>query len=105
MITATPSTALDRAGLLERFTRMRQRTRAFFDLLDESEYFERPIRLRNPVVFYEGHMPAFAVNTLIKKGLGRSGIDEHLERIFARGIDPTSEAYATARGNPAGPRA
>jgi hypothetical protein len=76
MITATPSTALDRAGLLERFTRMRQRTRAFFDLLDESEYFERPIRLRNPVVFYEGHMPAFAVNTLIKKGLGRSGIDE-----------------------------
>jgi len=46
-------------------------------------------------------MPAFAVNTLIKKGLGRSGIDEHLERIFARGIDPTSEAYATARGNPA----
>jgi hypothetical protein len=42
MITATPSTVLDRAGLLERFTRMRQRTRAFFDLLDESEYFERP---------------------------------------------------------------
>jgi iron(II)-dependent oxidoreductase len=103
MRTATPSTALDRAVLLERYTRMRQRTRAFFDLLDESVYYERPIGLRNPIVFYEGHLPAFAVNALIKKGLGRPGIDEHLERIFARGIDPKSEAYATARGNPAWP--
>jgi ergothioneine biosynthesis protein EgtB len=94
---------LDRAALLDRFTRARRRTRAFFDLLDESVYYDRPIRLRNPVVFYEGHLPAFAVNTLVKKALGRPGVDEHLERIFARGIDPDAEAYAVACGNPAWP--
>ena len=64
---------------------------------------QRPISLRNPVVFYEGHIPAFSVNTLIKKALGWKGVDEHLETIFARGIDPESEATSVARGNPAWP--
>jgi ergothioneine biosynthesis protein EgtB len=94
---------LDRPAILDRFARMRARTRALFDLIDESAYFDRPIPLRNPVVFYEGHLPAFAVNALVKKGLGRRGIDEHLEAIFARGIDPDTEANAAARGNPAWP--
>lgn len=74
-----------------------------FDLLDERVYYERPIALRNPVVFYEGHLPAFAINTLIRKALGLPGIDAHLETIFARGIDPDTEAAAVARGNPAWP--
>src|SRR5690349_7048818 len=100
MPTATP---LDRSAVLDRFRRMRARTRALFDLLDPVAYYERPIQLRNPVVFYEGHLPAFAVNTLIKKGLGQPGVDEHLETIFARGIDPAEEAVAVARGNPAWP--
>lgn len=101
MITA-PVT-IDRAGVLDRFVRMRARTRALFALVDEAAYYERPIPLRNPIVFYEGHLPAFAVNTLVKKGLGRRGIDERLEEIFARGIDPATEAAAVARGNPAWP--
>jgi iron(II)-dependent oxidoreductase len=95
--------SLDRSALLDRFERTRARTRALFDLVHESAYYERPIALRNPVVFYEGHLPAFAVNTLIKKGLGQKGIDEHLETIFARGIDPDTESAAIARGNPAWP--
>jgi gamma-glutamyl hercynylcysteine S-oxide synthase len=103
MPSAAASSSLDRAALLDRFARMRTRTRALFDLLDDSVYYERPIPLRNPVVFYEGHLPVFAVNTLIKKGLGRPGIDEQLETIFARGIDPDAEAAAVARGNPAWP--
>ena len=82
---------------------IRERTRMLFDLLDDSIYYERPIALRNPVVFYEGHLPAFTVNTLLKKALGRPGIDPHLEEIFARGIDPETEATALARGNPAWP--
>jgi hypothetical protein len=102
-MTAPSASALDRASALERFTRIRTRTQALFDLLDESVYYERPIALRNPVVFYEGHLPAFAVNTLIKRGLGRPGIDAHLERIFERGIDPESEELAQARGNPTWP--
>jgi formylglycine-generating enzyme required for sulfatase activity len=95
--------ALDRAAALDRFQRSRARTRALFDLVDERAYYDRPIALRNPIVFYEGHLPAFAVNTLVKRGLGRPGIDERLETIFARGIDPDSEATAVARGNPAWP--
>ena len=74
-----------------------------FDLLDQSVYYARPIALRNPVVFYEGHLPAFAVNTFLKRGLGLPGIDARLEEIFARGIDPDTEAAAIARGNPAWP--
>src|SRR6266850_4609722 len=101
-IPAAPAT-FDRPAALDRFRRARARTRALFDLLDPSAYFEKPIALRNPVVFYEGHLPAFAVNTLIKKGLGRPGVDGDLETIFARGIDPEQEAAAVARGNPAWP--
>jgi ergothioneine biosynthesis protein EgtB len=99
----TLASSLDRPAILDRFTRMRARTQAMFDLLDERVYYERPIALRNPIVFYEGHLPAFAVNTLIRKALGRPGIDAHLETIFARGIDPDTEAAAVARGNPAWP--
>ena len=94
---------LERSLVLDRFRRTRARTRALFDLVDEAAYYERPIALRNPIVFYEGHLPAFAVNTLIKKGLGQAGVDEGLETIFARGIDPDAEAAAVARGNPAWP--
>jgi len=101
-VEAQPIT-LNSAAVRERYLAIRRRTREMFDLLDKSVYYHRPIPLRNPIVFYEGHMPAFAVNTLIKKALGRSGLDAHLETIFARGIDPESEATAVARGNPAWP--
>src|SRR5918993_2416103 len=100
-MTFAAASVIDRAAVLDRFRRMRARTRAMFDLLDETVYYDRPIPLRNPVVFYEGHLPAFAVNTLLKRGLGGVGIDSALEEIFARGIDPDVEAAATARGNPA----
>ena len=94
---------LDRSHVLDRFRRTRARTRALFKLVDEAAYYDRPIASRNPIVFYEGHLPAFAINTLIKKGLGQAGVDEALETIFARGIDPDTEAAAVGRGNPAWP--
>jgi iron(II)-dependent oxidoreductase len=102
-MTLVRPSVLDRPAALERFLRTRARTRALFDVLDESVYYDRPIALRNPVVFYEGHLPAFAGNTLIKRALGRPGIDAELETTFARGIDPETEASAVARGNPAWP--
>jgi len=91
-----PTTMLDRAGALERFATNRRRTRALFDLLDESVYYERPISLRNPVIFYEGHIPAFSVNTLIRKALGRPGIDERRARM-ARPSGARSCASVTRR--------
>src|SRR5688500_9796526 len=99
----TAPSLVHRPAALERFRRIRERTRMTFDVLAESVYYDRRIALRNPLVFYEGHLPAFAVNTLVKKALGRPGIDAHLEEVFARGIDPETEAAATARGNPAWP--
>ena len=102
-MTTTSPLRFDRTAVRERFRQTRARTRVLFNLLDESWYYQRPIALRNPVVFYEGHLPAFAINTLIKKGLGGAGVDRQLEQVFARGIDPETEATAIARGNPAWP--
>src|SRR6266481_4642939 len=55
----------------------RARSRALFDLLDDDAYYSQPIALRHPIVFYEGHLPAFSFNTLVKKALGRPDIDPH----------------------------
>ena len=72
----TTATALDRAALSDWYRRIRQRSRQLFDLVQPEAYFSRPIALRHPIVFYEGHLPAFSVNTLVKKGLGRPGVDD-----------------------------
>jgi ergothioneine biosynthesis protein EgtB len=74
------------------YRRNRQRSREIFDLLGAQAYYSQPIALRHPVVFYDGHLPAFSFNTLVKKALGGPSIDERLERLFARGIDPGDAA-------------
>src|SRR6478609_6560955 len=91
------SSAIDRSLFVSWYRRNRERSRALFDLLTDEAYYLQPIALRHPIVFYEGHLPAFSFNTLVKNALGRPGIDERLERLFARGIDP-SEATSTATG-------
>jgi ergothioneine biosynthesis protein EgtB len=89
---STITERISRRDLLARFDRAREVSRRLFALVADGSYYARPINLRNPIVFYEGHIAAFAVNTLLKKALGEPGIDERLERIFARGIDPEDEA-------------
>jgi ergothioneine biosynthesis protein EgtB len=91
------SAAIDRQALVTWYRRNRDRTRMLFDLLVEEAYYSRPIALRHPIVFYEGHLPAFSFNTLVKKALGGAGIDPRLETLFARGIDP-SERSDTVSG-------
>src|SRR5436309_13908428 len=78
----------DRAAALSWYARNRERSRTLFDMLPENVYYSRPIELRHPVVFYDGHLPGFSFNTLVKKALGKPGIDARLESLFARGIDP-----------------
>ena len=90
----TAERVVDRAASINRFKETRRRTTALFDLLTPEAYYEQPITLRHPVVFYEGHIPAFSVNTLIKRGLGRDGLHDDLERLFARGIDPEDQSSA-----------
>jgi len=81
-----------RDDLLTWYRANRARTRELFDMVVPDAYYDRPIALRNPIVFYEGHLPAFSVNTLVKLAGKRQGIDERLEVLFARGIDPEDEA-------------
>ncbi len=85
--------AVDRKACLEWYGRNRRRSAAIFASVRPEAYTERPIALRNPICFYEGHLPAFGVNTLIKRGLGRAGIDPNLEVLFERGIDPEDRAH------------
>jgi ergothioneine biosynthesis protein EgtB len=89
------SQAVDRSTFVTWYQRNRERSRALFDLLADAAYYSQPIALRHPIVFYEGHLPGFSFNTLVKKGLGGASIDERMERLFARGIDP-HEAHASA---------
>src|SRR5205809_7323472 len=100
---------VDREAVITWYRRNRERTRTLFDLVapggaggsggvvGDGAYYKRPIALRHPIVFYEGHLPAFSFNTLVKKGLGGASIDPRLEALFARGIDPHETA------GPAGP--
>lgn len=89
-----PMTFAVRSNLAQRYRRNRRRTRALFDLLAQDAYEAQPIALRLPFAFYEGHIPAFSVNTLVKRALGRRGVDDELERLFARGIDPADAGDA-----------
>ena len=88
------TTAIDTAAAIDWYRRNRARSEALFDLIDPSAYYSRPIALRNPIVFYEGHLPAFSVIAFLRRGLGRPPVDARLEKLFERGIDPDSDADA-----------
>jgi iron(II)-dependent oxidoreductase len=95
--TALDTLSVSRADLVEWYLRNRARSRQLFDLLDPSVYYTRPISLRNPIVFYEGHLPAFSVIAFLRRGLGAAPVNGRYEELFARGIDPDSEAGAVPR--------
>src|SRR5690242_13487075 len=95
MPTTTP--AIDRPAAIDWYRRNRQRSEAIFDLIAPDAYYTRPIALRNPIVFYEGHLPAFSVIAFLRRGLGRPPVDARLERLFERGIDPESTESAVPR--------
>jgi len=99
MISTTPR--LDRTALIDWYRRNRERSAALFALVDETAFFERPIPLRHPFVFYEGHLPAFSFLTLNERALGETPIDPELEKLFERGIDPgsLSDAQRHDRGD------
>jgi len=91
---ATRIDTFDREAMAAWYVRNRERSEALFDRVRPEAYEARPISLRNPICFYEGHLPAFAVNTLLKRGLGDPALDTAYETLFERGIDPESEAAA-----------
>jgi iron(II)-dependent oxidoreductase len=93
----TVAAPADRTALVAWYRRNRERTRGLFDLIEPLAYYTRPIARRNPIVFYEGHLPAFTVIAFLQRGLGLPGVDARLERLFERGIDPDSVESAVPR--------
>jgi gamma-glutamyl hercynylcysteine S-oxide synthase len=85
--------------VLSRWRATRAVTQRFFDeTLAPGAYEVRPIALRHPFVFYEGHVAAFAVIKLLREALGRPAIDAELEKLFERGIDPPAERSGHPEG-------
>ncbi|MBV8688841.1 MAG: SUMF1/EgtB/PvdO family nonheme iron enzyme [Candidatus Eremiobacteraeota bacterium] len=87
---------IDREALIDWYRRNRKRSAQLFALVEPHAYYTRPIPLRHPFAFYEGHFPAFNFLTLNERALGETPIDPQLEKLFERGIDPGS-AQAAAK--------
>lgn len=94
---------IDRSAALDWYRRNRRRSEELFGLIPDASYLDRPIALRNPICFYEGHIPAFGVNTLVKRGLGEPAIDAGYEVLFERGIDPEKPPEGTGPQWPSRP--
>ena len=74
-----------------------RRSDELFSLIPDDKWFERPIGLRHPILFYLGHLPAFAWNQVCGGVLDAGHLDQRLDHLFARGIDPEDTAGAAAR--------
>ena len=83
---STNRAGIDRDVAIAWYRKNRARTAQLFELLTVDAYYAQPIALRHPIVFYEGHLPTFSLNTLVKKALHGKGVDDSLERLFARGM-------------------
>ncbi len=69
------------------------RSDRLLSILAEDAWLEQPIALRQPFLFYLGHLPAFAWNQL-GRGLGCTSFEPAFDRLFERGIDPVGvDAY------------
>lgn len=75
-----------------------RRTDALFELIAPEALYDQPIALRQPVIFYLGHLPAFAWNQLARELRGLPPLDGSHDVLFARGIDPVDvDEYQAAR--------
>ncbi|HEY9855343.1 MAG TPA: SUMF1/EgtB/PvdO family nonheme iron enzyme [Stenomitos sp.] len=75
------------------FERVRGRTEWIFDRVAPEAFYERPIPLRHPIVFYAGHLDAFN-DTRLQRHWGLASTHPALDALFERGIDPSDTAAA-----------
>ena len=62
----------------------------FETLRGDDAYFEKPIALRHPLIFYYGHTATFFINKLLLAGLIERRINPGFEAMFAVGVDEMS---------------
>ena len=67
------------------------RYESLFEVLyGDQAYFEKPIALRHPLIFYYGHTATFFINKLLLAGLIDERINPEFESMFAVGVDEMS---------------
>jgi ergothioneine biosynthesis protein EgtB len=69
-----------------------ERSDRIFGFVADEALLARPIPLRQPFLFYVGHLPAFAWNHLGRGALGRASFDPAFDALFEAGIDPPDDA-------------
>ena len=79
---------------LEQLEAAWQRSDRIFALLAPEAILNRPIPLRQPFLFYVGHLPAFAWNHLGRRVAGRAPFADDFDTLFERGIDPPDDGEA-----------
>ena len=84
------------ADLANRLEAAWERSDRIFGLLTPDAWLQRPIGLRQPFIFYLGHLPAFAWNQVWRGVLGRPSFNAAFDRLFERGIDPVGDGYRPA---------
>ncbi len=80
-----------RAEILRYFHATFDRYEQLFEVLTCDEaFFEKPIALRHPLIFYFGHTATFFINKLLLAGLIGERINPGFESMFAVGVDEMS---------------
>jgi ergothioneine biosynthesis protein EgtB len=72
----------------ERLRACWSRSDEIFHLLEPDALHEQPIALRHPLIFYLGHLPAFAWNQVCRGVLEMPPFRPEFDSLFERGIDP-----------------
>ena len=62
----------------------------FTTLKSELAFYQKPISLRHPLIFYYGHTATFFTNKLVLAGLLTERINPEFESMFAIGVDEMS---------------
>ena len=76
-----------RQAFHESFDRYEQ----LFEVLQgDAAFYEKPIALRHPLIFYFGHTATFFINKLVLAGLLSRRINPEFESMFAVGVDEMS---------------
>ena len=86
-----PTQQAQRTLLRDHFIDTFDRYTSLFDCLSSPEaFYQKPISLRHPLIFYLGHTATFFINKLLLARLVEARLDERLESIFAVGVDEMS---------------
>jgi 5-histidylcysteine sulfoxide synthase/putative 4-mercaptohistidine N1-methyltranferase len=88
---STAGVAGKRAEIRAYFHATFDRYEQLFEVLtSDAAYYEKPIPLRHPLIFYFGHTATFFVNKLLLAGLLKTRINPRFESMFAVGVDEMS---------------